>query len=740
MIETSAPISDMTSADVNTCGLGDITFKSFVCPGGEVELSASVVCAEESIVLPLDQAAYYPETEDTVTSDSMMVQSCDDHVDHPYYIPEVMNASSVDTDTACQCEISNDMLASRSLDESDCCGEQDVTWKSVVCDGGEVEVADVTRQHDETIPLPQAQLGEPSEDSIVNTADLSVCSQMFEAEHADHPYCGSTNGAPVNTTFSDIPDGFEKPASGLSDVTFKSFICAGGEIEISDGTKLVNETIPLPADCAVTSSLSHSYSINQSVSDHNDDAQNGNDHLDHPYCNSENYSSLSSANIPTAQEPLPCSTDAMDDVKQRSLVVPDSQTCTQETVAFGSLIGAGGEVEDSNDTQVSEKTFPLLDDLAVICQSQDDDHVPAPVSQDQIQDDCEQPNCHVESEATTHSPAVTTSLLSNTSLKAPDNKSINCHVEETSMHSIHPEDCTLPPVLHQTESSDLSKPVASAKTPAPVEAQQHLEHTSEMHLSSGLPESSQTKDSALGSTGNGPALSNSLDNPQAEQLPDVLKVLSQCPSVASMLQYGVSVFSPVVRRASLAVSKARHDPAFDHFLADDSALEGEKSLLAPVDADLAGLWAEHLESPMPRPLLNSTALGYKPRSGPASEGDDGVGLKPCTAPQSEVEKPVLDFPLIPDGPLQQQLRQMAEFLLLASGKMGPAAVCAPAPAPTPAPAVVTVPSPAETHSVCVGTSAVNLVDRSLNTSGQFERKRDFSVVDSCTLTDPLLWK
>ncbi|KAG7221829.1 hypothetical protein INR49_017005, partial [Caranx melampygus] len=439
VIQTSAPVNDITSAE-NTCGLGDITFKSFVCPGGEIELSASVVCAEESIILPRDQVTYNPETEDTVISDSMMVQSCGDHIEHPYYIPDVMNASSVDTDTACQREISNATLASKSLDDksatensgelqNDCCGEQDVTWKSVVCDGGEVEVADVTRQHDETIPLPQAQLGEPSEDNSVNTTHLSVCGRMCEAEHADHPYYSSANGAPINTTFSDIPGGFEKPANGLSDVTFKSFICTG---------------------------------------------------------------------------------------------------------------------------------------------------------------------------------------------------------------------------------------------------------------------------------------------------------------VASMLQFGG--FSPVVRRASLAVSKARNDPAFDRFLADDSAL-GEKSLVAPVDTDFAGLWAEHLESPMPRPLLNSTALGCKPQSGPLSEPDDGVGLKPCTAPQSEVEKPVLDFPLIPDGPLQQQLRQMAEFLLLASGKMGPAAVCAPAPAP----AVVTVPSPAETHSVCVGTSAVKLVDRSLNTSGQFERRRDFSVVDSCTLTDPLLW-
>ncbi|XP_056223916.1 sperm-associated antigen 5 [Seriola aureovittata] len=741
VIQTSAPMNDMTTAET-PCGLGDVTFKSFVCPGGEVEISGSSVCEDKSIILPNDQATCNTETEDTVISDSMIAQSCGDHIEHPYYSPEMIDASSVDIDAACLCEIPSTTLASGSLDDKpatedsgvlqrDCCGEKDVTWKSVVCDGGEVEVADVTRQHDETIPLPQAQLGESLQDNSVNSTNFSVYGQMCQAEHAEHPYCGSANGVPVNTTFSEIPDGFEKPANGLSDVTFKSFNCTGGEIEISDGTKLINETVPLPADYTVTSSVSYSCSINQSVSAGDHDAQNGNDHLDHPYCNSENYSSTSSGNLSTSQEPVPCSAGAMGEI---SLVVRDSQTGTQEAVAFGSLISAGSKVEESNGTRLSEKTFPLPDDHAVICQPLDDTG-PTSVTQDQIRDDKEQPPCCVENYEVvldTHPPAFTTSLLTNTLLKALDNESINCQVQETSKHSIHPEDSALPSMLNKAESSYRSKLVASAESPTPVEVQQLLEHVSQIRSNSGLPESSEEKDSALGSSGNGPVFCNSADN-----LSNVLKVLSQCPSVASALQFGI--LSPVVRRASLSVLKAHNDPAFDHFVADDFALEGEKSLVAPVNTDPAGLWAEHLESPMPRPLFNSTALGYKLQSGPVTELDEGVGVKPRAVPQSEMEKPVLDFPLIPDGPLQQQLRQMAEFLILASGKMGPAAVSASAPPP----AVVTVQSarasPAETHSVCVGTNAVKLVDRSLNTSGQFERKREFSVVDSCTITDPLLW-
>ncbi|XP_029950662.1 sperm-associated antigen 5 [Salarias fasciatus] len=169
-------------------------------------------------------------------------------------------------------------------------------------------------------------------------------------------------------------------------------------------------------------------------------------------------------------------------------------------------------------------------------------------------------------------------------------------------------------------------------------------------------------------------------------------------------------------------------------LVDDSALEGEKSLLTPVNVHHAGLWAEHLESPIPRPLFNSTALADKPQPDPVTEPTEDLEEKLVAVPQSEEKKPVRDVPLFPEGPLQQQLRQMAEFLFLASGKMGPALASA---AATTAPPVGA--TPVESHSVSVGTSPVKLVDQSLNTSGQFERKREFSVADSCTATEPLLW-
>ncbi|XP_073338782.1 sperm-associated antigen 5 [Pagrus major] len=741
LIQTNVANIDMTTAET-ACGLGDVTFKSFICPGGEVEITGASVCAEESIILPKDQAMINTcEAEDTVISDSMIVQSCCDHKEHPYHNPAMKDASLVDINTAC--EMSNSTPASGDL--ADECAtqdfrafQQDVTWKSFVCDGGEVEVSDVPRLQDETIPLPKAQLDEPLVNNSVNSTNLLDCSQICQVEHADHPYCSSQNGVCViASASSETTNGSEEPANGLSDVTFKSFNCTGGEIQISDGTKLADETVPLPADQTVACSESYNGGMDPSIVAGYQDVQNGDDHLDHPYCNVESYPSTPSGNLTITHEPLQFSPDAVEEVKRISLVAPDRPTDTQKGVTVGSFLSARGESEESDGAVLSQKTSTLPDDQAVISQTLDDNGVNTSITQNQIQDNYDQPNSHVEnSEVVVDSdpPAITTSSLTNTSLKALGDKSVHSQMQEPSKNDLmHPEDSALPSVPHKAESSECSHLAASATAPVPVAV--HQEPVSEMHLSSGPHGSSEAKDSALGSYGNEPVLCDSADIPTyAENLPDVFKVLSRCPSVASALQFGL--LSPVLRRASLFVLGSNKDPAADQFLAADSALEDEKSFLAPVNVNPAGLWAEHLESPMPRPLFNSTVLGCKAQPGPVTEAD--VDVKPCAVPQPEVEKPVLDVPSVPDGPLQQQLRQMAEFLLLVTGKMDPVPVSAPVPPPAAVNPSAQA-TPTESHSVCVGTSPMKWVDHSVNTSGQFERRREFSVVDSCTLTDPLLW-
>lgn len=729
---------DMTSTET-AHGLEDVTFKSFACPGGEVEITDASRCADESIILPQDQGLEtLCETEGSVISDCVIDKSYSDHIEHPYHNPGMKDASLVDINTSCPSESSNTSLNSRDLGvksvpqdamafQYTCWGKKDVTWKSFVCDGGEVEVSDVTRLQDETIPLPKTQLGEHLQDHSVNATSLSDFGQLCQAEHEDHPYCGSKDGVGVIETSS----GFEEPANGLSDLTFKSFDCTGGEIQISEGTALAIGIVPLPVDQMAACSETYSYNVDPSILISEPDVRNIDNHIDHPYCNTESYPSTPNGNLTITQEPLLSSRASVDEAEHIDMLLPDSHTNKQESVAVVSFINPGGDEEEgSPGTRLPQTDSPLPDDQAVIYQAQDGNSSSS-FTQMQIQENNQQPNSHFENKDLSDAdlPATSISSLTSSSEKKEVDGSDISQIQAASKNV-----SALPSELHRTESSDCSHLVASAVTPPPVEVDQ--EPFSQEHLGSGPRVSREVRDSALGSSGNGPALCDSADKPYTENLPDVFKVLSECPAVASALQCGL--LSPVIRRASLFVSEAKKSPAADQFLTDDSALEVEKSFLAPVNVNPTGIWAEHLESPMPRPLFNSTALGSKFQPGSVTEPAEDV--KPRAAPLPEVEKPVLDIPLIQDGPLQQQLRQMAEFLFLASGKIGPAAVSA----PLPPLAGVTVPSarapPMESNSVCVGTSPVKWMDHSVNTSGQFERKRDFSVVDSCTLTDPLLWK
>lgn len=618
------------------------------------------------------------------------------------------------------------------------CGLGDVTFKSFICPGGEVEITDsslhaeesiiwksfvpdVTRLRNETIPLPEQQLAELKQDSSVNTTNISAVE--CKVEHADHPYCSSEKDVSVHAAFSENSNGLEEPADAVCDVTFKSFNCTGGEIQISDGTALVDDTFPLPADQAAALRESQSYGIDPSMSAI-EDVQNNDEHLEHPYCDNKCYSSTLHGNLAVFQESLPIiKIDAVDEDKHVSLLLPIAQTSNQECVKLASLISSGIEVEESDATQLSRKTFPLPDDQAVISPVLHCNSAHPSIIKEQIQENLSEPNSEVLGDSDL--PAISTPSLTNSSLKA---------LVDSEMQDNSKKDPALPLLMPRTEPSASIHLVASVENPTPVE--QHQECISQDHLNSEPHQSSDAKDSAIGSSGNGPGLCNSAEKPQTENLSGALKVLSECPSVATALEFGV--INPVVRRASLLLSENTKHPA-DKILSDDSALEVDRSLLSHVNVNPAGLWAEHMESPMPCPLFNSTTLGCRYRPDTVTEPVEDVVVKPSDGLQTEV-KPVVDTPLISDGPLQQQLRQMAEFLFLASGKIN----AAPASAPLQPPTVFTAPlaraTPVRSHSICVGTTPMKWAECGINTSGQFERKRDFSVTDSCTLTDPLLWK
>ncbi|XP_014904705.1 sperm-associated antigen 5 isoform X1 [Poecilia latipinna] len=595
------------------------------------------------------------------------------------------------------------------------CGLGDVTFKTFICSGGEVEISDSSDGGGQSLIFPKDgttfTLTAETEDSVSSPSRT----EQSCSEHVEHPYSNHSVEQP------DSPITCE--ADEEKCLMWKSFACDGGQVEVSDSTGLQEETVPLPQDDLWGPAQ--------------DDGTNSADctlllpaeHVDHLYCSSGN------DDLSTAQR-----SENPDDLTLKLL------NCS------------GGEVEIPADADVADETIPLSHTCSGCNHSMDPSVLASDYDLGNSKDHLDHPYCNVKYNSSPPPEEVNTvpdvqpcsaeinsvlphgqdekfdwksgeSQVSEKMLTSPEE---NYNEEQMTDRLKNREADTNPPPESNASlkvvdeipentplvASDCSRLDASAET---LPQQQQLDSRSH----------SEAKDSALGSLG----LCNSAEKaPPAT--PVILKVLSECPSVASALQF----LSPIVKRASLSALKRPVVSGQDMFLPDDSALEDEKSLWAPVDVDSMGLLAEQLENPMPRPLLNSTVVSSKPQE------DSGKKSQPETVP------------LIPDGQFQQQLRQMAEFLMMACGKMSadppaafmapsdradpPAAFMAPSDRADP-PAAFMAPSdradPAESHSVCVGTSPLKMVDHSLNTSGIFVKKREFSVTDSCTATEPLIW-
>ncbi|PWA30720.1 hypothetical protein CCH79_00009171, partial [Gambusia affinis] len=261
----TVPVSMDTTQSV--CGLEDVTFKTFICSGGEVEISDSDG-GEQSLILPKHGTTFplTAEAEDSVASPSRMEQPCGEHVEHPY-----CNCSVEQPGSPIACE----------ADEK----------KSFACDGGEVKVPDSTGLKEETVPLPQDDHWGPAQDDGTNSAD---CTLLLPVEHVDHLYCSSGNDDISTAQTSENPD----------DLTLKLLNCSGGEVQIPAEADVADETVPLSYTC---SGCSHSIDPSVLTSDY--DLENGKDHLDHPYCNVKYNSSLPPEEVNTIPDLQPCSAE-----------------------------------------------------------------------------------------------------------------------------------------------------------------------------------------------------------------------------------------------------------------------------------------------------------------------------------------------------------------------------------------------------------------------------------------------
>lgn len=674
--------------------LGDITYKSIISAGGEVEIKDF---SEASLMLPKDHEVNNTFEAEYMDNSSMIDQSfCIEHMEHPYHNPGMKGASLV-ADKTREISISSQDFA--NLNDESARDLTDVTWKPLFCEGGEVQNSDVATIQ-ETIPMLHPVFSPHLEHSCLMAENLSVLSRQYKLEQADHPYCCGTNDDTVPPSSSENASAFEDAARKVEELTFRSFIFTGDEIQISDGTE--DEIAPLPAQqiSACNESSNYDPRISTTVQELIK--------MDPP----------SIADCGLIHQALPDIPDAAEAAYSSDLVLPDNQKKNEVCIKSVTLKSSEVEIEESDSILFSQKAcLPEHQVLAL------DYNIHHPNRKDQNEEKSEKLSNKNSDMFNSNLSELYKALPPHESWKETVHKSCNSPMLE--------KDAVLPSPEPRTELSGCSQDMTLVGSCTPVEKNQK-------HF--GPNQDSEGKDSAFGASGNAAVLCNSAENPEIEKISDVfLKVLAECPSVASVLQLGQ--LSPAIRRASRFLSESRKGPTVDQCLIDDSALEADKSLLGNVNINPGGIWAaEQLMSPMPCPLFNSTAVACNYQPSLVIDPVENLDQKPCDAPQSAVQNPVMATPLIPDGPLQQQLRQMAEFLLLASGKINPTS----ASAPLPPPSVSTVPSkeatPVGSHSVCVGNTLIKCIDRSVNTSGQFERKRDFSVADSCTLTDPLLWK
>lgn len=677
-----------TDGTLTGSGLGDVTFKSFLCAGGEVEIADSSMCTEDELSVSEAEAACTSEAEE-----GFLEQSCCDHIEHPYYNPDGTQPYSDGISAVNIPEVSSSIFSLGDVDDdedsracrADCSEEEHATLKSFVCFGTELELSDTTKPCEETVPVLVTDFRSSSQHdtSSVNGSDDGA--QLGQTEHMDHPSCSSGTGrAPVFMTFSDTKRGSETVSYELSESTLKLLDCAGSEDETSADPELVEDAVPLPhavSSCRddpsvlAVDNVLHSY-----------------DCVDHPNCTIKN----NSPSISTS-EACPCSSV---EVGHMSLVRTEDLVGAEEP----SIVPPAAE-DDDYDHQLLEK-HPLLPQA----QSGDCPRVVHSVSASRAPDCTEQPNSHLDDHkvaADTDLPVNNGSLLTEASLEAVTNETVKYEVRQLAERS---EDNKTSSVVHGTEGSACSRLAASAGSSVHEEVQECLDHLLQVCSTDGSPDSSERHDGARGSAAVGQAFCLSTKR-TAEDFPDIMKVLSECPSV---LQLGI--LDPDVRRASVSLLNLHQS----RFLADNS--EGDKSLASQVNADPSKFWAEHMESPVPRPLFNSTRISCRSQPDSATKQKADLEKRLGASPHSG------GVPLMPEGQLQQQLRQMAEILLQ---------VCAAGAAP---PAGSTARSlrapPAECHSVCVGTSPVH----SLNTSGTSVRVEESSVVDSCTETDPLVWK
>lgn len=636
---------------------------------------------------------------------------------------------------------------------------QDVTLKSFVCLEGEVLVEDEHVMSNESILIKRLAMenNQPPETDLNETYEVECTNDnQTNEEHIEHPYsherrfCGSDQKEEVS-------------ACELGNVTL---LCLSGEVQISDGSVNSDESI-LTQNLASGNHIQYP-GTNTHISERcTDDLSVNCQPMNYSYCNlqshvssnednSQNTTSQSTdENVTTDSEttnPANLNNHGHADPTERC---DDIQSTRQGDITFKSFCCSGVEIEIVDLSKVSEISLCMENSAQLQSQcclndiSEDDgpgiavwttgskhiDHIYCNIEENV---DLSVGKAEVHNVTSTEIEDCTKSQICSASLTEKSGNAIQekmsgsvicCKMEaetslvskQTSQHLSTLSHCEDEIVSSDVVQLDTEQSISGNKQKVSNDEilvmekhpDQHLEafsHAEEKEVVSchqdafsenTNPETSNVNDNALGLKA-------------VEILPEieVMRLCDQSGEAVSVQQdyaSSIALIGSCTPKTSTVSRSVLHDPVLSH------------------------LWPELPESPLPPPQFNSTTLAnpfsYTPTPvKPPQENDLEVKLA-----SGQDQKMSIDPAVLSNGPLQEQLRQMAELLMLASGKVvGPAPVnCCSASIGT---------SPIEKRSVSVCRTPVQRMEKSINTSAAMEIVKEVNVSDSSTITDSLLWK
>ncbi|XP_056315102.1 sperm-associated antigen 5 isoform X1 [Danio aesculapii] len=632
---------------------------------------------------------------------------------------------------------------------------QDIILKSFACLEGEVVVEGESVLSDisvligrlglvDNVPL---QSDSDETNGIEDTEDNET-----SKEHVDHPYSCRSRSTGYSAS-SVLHQEEEVSTIELENVTFKSLMCFGGEVLVSDSSAISNESIIIKD---LASGNNSQYETTPVSKVDTEVVSINTQPLGHSYCNWKSHESFIEDS---------CTISTVNDVSQSTVEHnvgtqcehPDlSEGCygvsnEQEEVTLKSLSCSGLEIEIADLSKVSEMSlllYNLAEEQSLNCLNDVTENAgqsfasltPGSKHIDHMYCHAKEMSLVLNVSSTENELFTKSECLSERSGNTVDATSplghiteekfvsVTCHeIEKSKTHEESSQHLSALNRENKAESSDVAKLNNSDGKPKDESSVVTAKHVEELNqqlmpeMKEPISHSEETlcpQDAVLENVGretNIPKV-RTLTLKDEEIHPEI-EVMRLCDASSQAISDHQDISSAIV----LTRSCTPKTPTLSRSVLHDPTAENPMS----------HLWPELPESPMPPPLLNSTSLvnafSYTPvPSDPPKKKD----VKPSADHQNELNAP----PVFGNGPLQEQLRQMAELLMVASGKM-----VVPAAAPENHQNVSVGTSPVSTRSVCVWSTPVQRMERSVNTSGTMEICKQADVSDASTSTDSLLW-